>query len=164
MQKTRPQPLAVLVTLAFHAIQRPIHPAAGPLRRHIEQKHAIRHQALGRYPPDLPNLLGVESARMSLVYDIGEKVPVRNHNLAAVQRRSNDLLHKLRPGRHVEQHLAAASDRRAGIACQQNFPNALAQRRAPRIAANDDIMPARTQLLLEQTNLRRFANSIDSVE
>ena len=70
---------------------------------------------------------------------------------------------KCGPCRHVQQHLAAAVDRRF-MMVQQNFTQPLAQGRAARIAASHDLAAALAERSGQHLNLRRFAGPIDAIE
>ena len=73
---------------------------------------------------------------------LASKIAVRYDDFSRRQGRADHFVDQLRPGRHVEQHFAAAADRRLGVAVEQNVANPFTQRRAARIAASDDVMPA----------------------
>ena len=95
---------------------------------------------------------------------MAKQISIGDDNSASVERGPDDLVDELRPGRHVQQHLAAAIDRRGGIDRKQQLANPLAKRRAARIAADDDIEAVTAQRFFEQAHLRRFADSVDAVE
>jgi hypothetical protein len=164
VQKTLPYTLTILVTLAFHPVERPIQTEVCAFNTHIEHEHTVGHQSARCDFPDLPNLPWIQAAGMPLINDICQQIPIGNDNLTRVERRPDDLVDKLRPRRHVQQHLAAAVDRRGRIDREQQVTNPFTKWRAARITANDDVEAMAAQRFLEQANLRRFANSVDAVE
>ena len=163
-QKTFPDSLAIFVSLAFHPVERPVQTEVGAFNAHIKHEHAIGHQPAGCDLANLPNLLRIQAAGMPLVDDIGQQISIGNDNSARVERRPDDLIDELRTRCHVQQHLAAAIDRRGRIDRKQQLANPFAKRRAARIAADDDIEAMTAQSFFEQAHLRRFADSVDAVE
>ena len=79
------------------------------------------------------------------------------------QRRADDLLDQLRPGRHVEQHLAAAIDPQV-LAVEQKLAHRLAERGAPRVAAGHHLAALIAEPLAKQGRLCALAGAVAAVD
>ena len=113
--------------------------------------------------PDTPDGLDIQSAGMTLIDDVGEQEAIGNDDFTGVKRGADHFFDQLGPSGHVEEHFAAPIDSQVG-SVQQDLAEFISQRRAPRIAAEDDVASLRPEPLDEQRNLRRFARSIHSVK
>src|SRR4051812_14900776 len=164
VQKTFSYALAILNALAFHAIERTVQAAICAVDAHIEHEHTIGHQPACGDLANLPNLLRVQPAGVPLINNIRQQIAIGDDNAIAFQGRSDDLVHELRPGRHVQQHFAAAVNWRGGIDRQQQLADAFAKWRTARIATDDDIKTMTAQGIFKQADLRRFSNPVDAVE
>ena len=114
--------------------------------------------------PTAQDFGNVDAARISLVDDVGQQKPVRDHGLSGSEGRVDDFFHQLGPRGHVEQHLATRRNGRCVVAFEQDLPHALPQGRAARVAAGDDFVPRRLQPLAEQPHLRGLAHAVDTVK
>ena len=163
-QKSFAQPPPVFKALAFHSIEWAVQPTCGALRRHVEQENTIGQDTARRNQADLSHRFGVEAARVALVDNIGKQKSIGDYRLARCQCRADDLVDQLGPGRHVQQHFAAPTDRCRCITRQQQLANSLAELRAAGIAANDHIVSAPAERVAEQADLRRFSHAINAIE
>ena len=133
-QETFAHPGVKRGALLLHAVQRPGHPCGGHLGGHVQHDRQVGHQAAGGHAAHLPKRGHVQPAAVALVDHVGQQVAIAHHGLALLQRRPDHFFDHLRPGGHVEEHLAAAVDVQI-VPIQQDAADRLAQRRAARVAA-----------------------------
>jgi hypothetical protein len=164
IEETATQTLAELVTLAFHSIERPLHPAGSAFSTHVEHKHTIGHDPARCDFTDSPDLLGIEAAGMSLIDNIREQITIGYYNSPRCECRPDNLFDELRSGGHVEEHFALAIYRCRRIDRQQEFANAFAQRGAAWVATDDNVEAMTAQRFVKQAHLRRLPDTVDAVE
>ena len=87
----------------------------------------------------------------------------RRHDAARLERRADDLLDELGPAGHEEQHLGPhrEGDR---VAIHQDRPEPIAQRRAARVAARDDVESPIAEPVRQPGRLRRLAPAVRAVQ
>ena len=118
----------------------------------IEEERQVGHNPRDGGFADAPNFVHVEPAGVGLIDHVGQQEPIGNDGPSRGQRRANHLFHQLSPGGHVKEHLAAAVDVQV-VPVQEQAADRLAQRRASRIAASDNLAALLPQPLDEQGDL-----------
>ena len=98
---------AEIFTVApFHAVSFLFASRLCRLQGQIKHKRQIRLQSARGQQADLPQLLWIEPAGVSLIDHVGQQKPVANHGLAGIERRADHFGHELRPARHEQKGLA----------------------------------------------------------
>jgi hypothetical protein len=138
-------------------------PPGRRLQVDVEHEHEVGHDAAGRHRAHPADDLGIEAAGMTLVDDVRQQIAVRDHPVTAVERRSDDLGHELRPRRHVEEHLRRRGDVQV-VAVEQDGPDRVAGRRRAGVAAGDYLPAVGPQPGHERCHLRRLPGAIHAVE
>jgi hypothetical protein len=85
---------------AFHAIRRTRPPTKSDLDRQIQNQSQVGQQAAGGDPANLPKLVRVESAGVTLVDDVGQQVAVSHDASTGGEGGPNHLGRELRPASH----------------------------------------------------------------
>jgi hypothetical protein len=161
-EKASADAVVILQGSAFDAIARTGAPHTGLFERQIENEGQIRFDAAGGQTADLPQLVHVEAARVTLIDDIGEQVTVGNDYVSSVESGPDDLGDELSTAGHKQKRFAS---RRHIVAMVQNdVPQHATQDVRAGIDAASDGVAAVAQPVRKQAALRRFAAAVETIQ
>ena len=143
-------------------IPRRADPCPGQRRGDVQQERQVGQEAPRGHPADAPDLVGRQSARVSLVDDVGQQEAVRDDDAAGLQGGTDHLLDQLGTAGHVKQHLGAEGGRDR-LPVEQEVAEPIAERGPPRVSTGDDVDP-RAEPGGQGGRLRGLAPAIGAVQ
>src|SRR5947209_6252157 len=132
------------------------------VNREVEDERQVGHEAARGERDQLGDEFGGEAAARALVGGGGVGVAVGEDDVAGVERGADERADVLRAVGGVEQEFGERVNLLFGV--EQDFAQARAQRRAPRLARRDDLVPAQAQFAGEHAQLRGLAAPVYALE
>jgi hypothetical protein len=152
----------VFVAPALDAIVGTGATADGFLERQVKDKRQIGEQSTRCHSADLPELVRIEAAGVTLVDDVGEKEAIRHHGVAGFESGPDHVGGELSPARHEKQHFTGKVH--LVTAPQQQVAQHVANRRAAGIRTLGNVVTEATQPLRQEAALGRFARTVEAIQ
>ena len=159
----RQHPSRELVALVLEAVAlAALTPRPRILEPHVEQDHEVGREPAQRERVDRAHGLDAEPAHGALVDERAVDEAIGHDDLAASQRRLDDLGYPLGSRGREDERLCARVERQVGI--EHDPAQLLARTRAARLAQLANRVAVGAQALGEQPRLRRLAGSVAAFE
>jgi UDP-glucose 4-epimerase len=150
-----------VVALTFDAVTVPADARRRRVGVDLEDERDVGEQPAGRDAVELVDLVQPEAAGFALVSERRVDVPVRDHRLSSLERRTDHAADELGPRCGEESRLGP----RAHLdTLQQQSAHLFAERRPAGLARRDDIVAFRAQCVGQQLRLRRLSGPVQAFE